>query len=60
MLKILFILLAVFVIIKLSILTFKDALRFLNMFESKEGSFTGWLVLFILALVIYCLIDIIL
>ena len=60
MLKTLFILLAVFVIIKLSILIFKDALKFLNMFESKNESFIGWLLLCILALVIYNLIDIIL
>ncbi|WP_158250040.1 hypothetical protein [Clostridioides difficile] len=53
MLKTLFILLAVFVIIKLSILIFKDALKFLNMFESKNESFIGWLFLCILALVIY-------
>ncbi|HBG3222977.1 TPA: hypothetical protein KP561_000831, partial [Clostridioides difficile] len=58
MLKTLFILLAVFVIIKLSILIFKDALKFLNMFESKNESFIGWLFLCILALVIYNLIDI--
>ncbi|MBJ9763840.1 hypothetical protein I5715_17705, partial [Clostridioides difficile] len=59
MLKTLFILLAVFVIIKLSILIFKDALKFLNMFESKNESFIGWLFLCILTLVIYNLIDII-
>ncbi|HBF1879831.1 TPA: hypothetical protein KNT26_003109 [Clostridioides difficile] len=60
MLKTLFIALAICVIIRLSILIFKKALKFLNMFESKKESFIGWLILVASSLIIYCLIDIIL
>lgn len=60
MLKILFISLAICIIIKLSILIFKDSLKFLNMFDNKKESFIGWIILCILSLAIYCLIDIIL
>ncbi|HBF8123543.1 TPA: hypothetical protein KOY70_003299 [Clostridioides difficile] len=47
-------------IIRLSILIFKKALKFLNMFDSKKESFIGWLILVVSSLIIYCLIDIIL
>lgn len=60
MLKTLLIALAICVIIRLSILTFKKALKFLNMFESKKESFVGWLILVVWSLIIYCLMDIIL
>ncbi|MCC0726447.1 hypothetical protein KGF36_11480 [Clostridioides sp. ZZV14-6009] len=60
MLKTLFVSLAICVIIRLSISTFKKALNFLNMFKSKKESFVGWLILVALSLIIYCLIDIIL
>ncbi|HBH3655570.1 TPA: hypothetical protein ACG3R3_002878 [Clostridioides difficile] len=60
MFKTLFIALAICVIIRLSILIFKKALKFLNMFDSKKESFIGWLILVVSSLIIYCLIDIIL
>ncbi|HBG5345082.1 TPA: hypothetical protein KQG29_002472 [Clostridioides difficile] len=60
MLKTLFIALAICVIIRLSISTFKKALNFLNMFESKKESFVGWIILVVSSLIIYCLMDIIL
>ncbi|EIS9524186.1 hypothetical protein M1I50_08855 [Clostridioides difficile] len=60
MFKTLFIALAICIIIRLSISIFKKALKFLNMFESKEESFVGWLILVVSSLIIYCLIDIIL
>ncbi|MCC0669273.1 MULTISPECIES: hypothetical protein [unclassified Clostridioides] len=60
MLKTLFVSLAICVIIRLSISTFKKALNFLNMFKSKKESFVAWLILIVSSLIIYCLIDIIL
>lgn len=60
MIKTLFIALAICIYIRLSILTFKIALKFLNMFDNKKESFIGWLILVVWSLILYSLIDIVL